>query len=90
MKILTIIILSSILLPSVSLAKDNIRAKTRIAPNGKLMCYKSNDIPKVSKKKKKWHMDRECCLDPYEIPNKHCYYPPKYQFLITKYNIKFK
>lgn len=78
-----------IMIPNLVMAKDKffIRATTRIV-NGRMMCLKSNDKPKLSKKKK-WHIDRECCLDYKEIPNPHCYYPPKYQFLINKYNQKY-
>lgn len=45
--------------------------------DGRLVCAKKNDHPEKSKKNKKKHMDMECCLDPGEIPNPHCYYPPK-------------
>ncbi len=45
--------------------------------NGRLICAKKNDHPEKSKKNKKKHMDMECCLDPDEIPNPHCYYPPE-------------
>ncbi|NTW89551.1 MAG: hypothetical protein HGB37_01380 [Candidatus Moranbacteria bacterium] len=45
--------------------------------NGRLVCAKKNDHPEKSKKNKKKHMDMECCLDPDEIPNPHCYYPPE-------------
>ncbi|HPN96890.1 MAG TPA: hypothetical protein PLK35_03940 [Candidatus Moranbacteria bacterium] len=41
---------------------------------GRLVCAKKNDKPKKSKQNKKGHMDMECCLDPDEIPNPHCYY----------------
>lgn len=43
--------------------------------NGRLVCAKKNDHPSKSKENKKGHMDMECCLDPDEIPNPHCYYP---------------
>ena len=45
--------------------------------NGRLVCAKKNDKPRKSKKNKGKHLDRECCLDPDEYPNPHCYYPPK-------------
>jgi hypothetical protein len=44
--------------------------------NGQLVCAKKNDKPSKSKKNKGKHMDMECCLDPDEYPNPHCYYPP--------------
>lgn len=45
--------------------------------DGRLVCAKKNDHPSKSKKNKKGHMDMECCLDPDEIPNPHCHYPPE-------------
>jgi hypothetical protein len=45
--------------------------------DGRLVCAKKNDHPEKSKKNKKKHMDMECCLDPDEAPNPHCYYPTK-------------
>lgn len=58
--------------------------------NGKAMCAKKNDKPTKSKKYPKWHIDRQCCLDPYEIPNPKCYYGVKHQPLLNKYHKKFK
>lgn len=51
-------------------------AKTKIGPGGKRVCAKKNDHPTKSKEnnKGKKHMDMECCLDPDEYPNPHCYY----------------
>lgn len=46
------------------------------AVNGQLVCAKKNDKPSKSNKGKGKHMDMECCLDPDEYPNPHCYYPP--------------
>ncbi|NTW14237.1 MAG: hypothetical protein HGA31_04380 [Candidatus Moranbacteria bacterium] len=43
---------------------------------GRLVCAKKNDHPSKSNKNKQGHMDMECCLDPDEVPNPHCYYPP--------------
>lgn len=43
---------------------------------GRKVCNKKNDHPGKSKQNKKGHMDMECCLDPDEIPNPHCYYDP--------------
>ncbi|MFA6048159.1 MAG: hypothetical protein WCV59_03990 [Parcubacteria group bacterium] len=43
---------------------------------GRLVCAKSNDHPAKSDQHKGKHMDMECCLDPDEYPNPHCYYPP--------------
>ncbi len=40
------------------------------------VCAKKNDKPGKSKKGKGHHLDMECCLDPDEDPNPHCYYPP--------------
>ncbi|HAV11165.1 MAG TPA: hypothetical protein DCX32_01315 [Candidatus Moranbacteria bacterium] len=42
---------------------------------GRLVCPKDHDKPRKSKKGKGVHMDMECCLDPDETPNPHCYYP---------------
>jgi hypothetical protein len=42
---------------------------------GRLVCAKKNDKPSKSKKTKNKHLDMECCLDPDEYPNPHCYYP---------------
>jgi hypothetical protein len=44
--------------------------------NGRLVCAKKNDHPAKSNKGKGKHLDMECCLDPDEYPNPHCYYPP--------------
>lgn len=43
---------------------------------GRKVCAKKNDKPGKSKTNKKKHMDMECCLDPDEYPNSHCYYDP--------------
>lgn len=43
--------------------------------DGRLVCAKKNDKPSKSDKNKKKHLDMECCLDPDETPNPHCYYP---------------
>lgn len=43
---------------------------------GRLVCAKKNDKPSKSKTNKKKHLDMECCLDPDEYPNPHCYYDP--------------
>lgn len=53
--------------------------------NGRKVCATKNDHPRKSKKGKGTHMDMECCLDPDEYPNPHCYYPPeKYEKLLKK------
>jgi hypothetical protein len=53
---------------------------------GRRVCAKKNDQPAKSSVHKKTHMDMECCLDPDEIPNPHCYYPPsKYGKLLKKF-----
>ncbi|MDD5652287.1 MAG: hypothetical protein PHX98_02695 [Candidatus Moranbacteria bacterium] len=44
---------------------------------GRLVCAKDNDKPSKSKQNKGKHLDMECCLDPDEYPNPHCYYPPE-------------
>jgi hypothetical protein len=44
--------------------------------NGRMVCAKKNDKPSKSDKNKKKHLDMECCLDPDEYPNPHCYYDP--------------
>lgn len=41
---------------------------------GRKVCNKKNDHPGKSKQNKGKHMDMECCLDPDEIPNPHCFY----------------
>lgn len=41
---------------------------------GRLVCAKKNDKPGKSDKTNKKHLDMECCLDPDEYPNPHCYY----------------
>ncbi|HRZ95721.1 MAG TPA: hypothetical protein P5262_04130 [Candidatus Moranbacteria bacterium] len=41
---------------------------------GRRVCNRKNDHPSKSKQNKKGHMDMECCLDPDETPNPHCYY----------------
>lgn len=41
---------------------------------GRKVCNRKNDHPSKSKNNKPGHMDMECCLDPDEIPNPHCYY----------------
>lgn len=45
--------------------------------NGRRVCGSKSDHPHKSKKGKGIHMDMECCLDPDEYPNPHCYYPPE-------------
>lgn len=64
---------------------SEILAETRKV-NSRKVCAKKNDHPAPSKKNPKWQVDGECCLDPYEIPNASCHYPPeKYGNLIQKY-----
>lgn len=43
---------------------------------GRRVCAKDHDKPAKSKTHKKKHLDMECCLDPDEYPNPHCYYSP--------------
>lgn len=52
-------------------------APTKMGPGGKRVCAKKGDDPSKSDQNKKKHMDMECCLDPDEIPNPHCYYSPR-------------
>lgn len=47
-----------------------IAAKVKVV-NGRKMCAKKNDKPKKSDQHKRAHIDRECCLDPDEVPNPH-------------------
>ena len=42
--------------------------------NGRPTCPKKNDKPKKSKQNKRAHIDRECCLDPDEVPHPRCAY----------------
>jgi len=44
---------------------------------GRKICAKDDDKPSKSKKDKGKHLDMECCLDPDEYPNPHCYYSSK-------------
>jgi len=54
--------------------------------NGKPACAKKNDHPARSKNNPAGQIDGECCLDPDEIPNANCYYPPeKYGKLLERY-----
>ncbi|KKT33801.1 MAG: hypothetical protein UW19_C0005G0047 [Candidatus Moranbacteria bacterium GW2011_GWF2_44_10] len=52
-------------------------ASQYIRVDGKRVCEKKNDKPHESKKNDKPHMDMECCPDPDEWPNPHCYYTPE-------------
>lgn len=45
--------------------------------NGKRVCEKKNDKPHESGQGSHPHMDMECCPDPDEWPNPHCYYTPE-------------
>lgn len=52
-----------------------ISVKTRKV-NGRRVCEDKNDKGNKSKQKgKDVHIDKECCLDPDEVPNPLCYYP---------------
>ena len=44
---------------------------------GRMVCIHDNDKPSISDKDKPVHKDMQCCLDPDEIPNPYCYYPPE-------------
>ncbi|MDI6778259.1 MAG: hypothetical protein QMD77_03635 [Patescibacteria group bacterium] len=52
------------------------RAKTKKV-NGLRVCAKKNDHGHESRNRSQPHMDRECCPDPDEWPNPHCYYTPR-------------
>lgn len=67
----------------VDMAKPVVRNKIITAPMprsyekdslGRLVCGKRNDHPQKSDQGKGKHMDMECCMDPDEYPNPHCYY----------------
>lgn len=42
--------------------------------NGKWVCAHRKDKPRKSKQDKEVHIDRQCCLDPDEVPNPRCSY----------------
>lgn len=74
--------LIDIVRPKLSLAKPKITAprplaETKKDSHGRMICAKKNDKPSKSKQNKSKHLDMECCLDPDEYPNPHCYYPPE-------------
>lgn len=48
---------------------------TKRNAQGRRVCARKNDHPGKIKQNKKKHLDMECCLDPDEYPNPHCYYP---------------
>jgi hypothetical protein len=48
--------------------------------DGVYVCAEKNDKPRKSPKNKKGHIDRQCCLDPDEIPNPWCAYGEKHTF----------
>lgn len=85
------------LVPLVASAKDSMVPSLEDAPSpnmyktddsGRKVCSKKNDKPSKSKQKKGIHLDMECCLDPDEIPNPHCYYPPeKYGKYLKKFTM---
>lgn len=62
-------------------------ASYKLDSRGRMVCEKNNDKPGKSEKDKPTHIDMECCLDPDEIPNPHCYYPrDKYGSLLDRYH----
>lgn len=85
------------LMPLAASAKDPVTPSLGDAPppnmyktddSGRKVCSKKNDKPSKSKQKKGIHLDMECCLDPDEIPNPHCYYPPeKYGKYLKKFTM---
>ena len=52
-------------------------AGTKRDSQGRRVCAEKHDNPGKSDQHKKKHLDMECCLDPDEYPNPHCYYPPE-------------
>lgn len=53
-------------------------AETKRDSLGRMICKDlKHDKPHKSFQSKKKHLDMECCLDPDEYPNPHCYYPPE-------------
>lgn len=42
--------------------------------NGRAVCGHKKDKPRMSRKYDEVHVDRQCCLDPDEIPNPRCDY----------------
>lgn len=42
--------------------------------NGRYVCAEKSDSPRKSYKNGRAHIDRQCCLDPDEVPNPHCTY----------------
>jgi hypothetical protein len=52
------------------------RAETKKV-NGLRVCAKRNNHGHESHNGSRSHMDRECCPDPDEWPNPHCYYTPE-------------
>lgn len=54
--------------------------------DGQKVCAKKNDRPHKSDHNPPGQIDAECCLDPDEIPNSNCYYPPaKYGNILERY-----
>ena len=43
--------------------------------DGRKVCAHKDDDPHDSYQDKEVHIDRQCCLDPDEVPNPRCYYP---------------
>jgi hypothetical protein len=41
---------------------------------GRYVCAKKSDSGQKSDQNKRAHIDRQCCLDPDEVPNPHCSY----------------
>lgn len=76
-KLIAIIFILS-LLPMTAFANFTLYGKTIKLPNGLRMCALKHDKPHKSFVHHKKHLDRECCLDPGEIPNPLCFYGVKY------------
>lgn len=57
----------------ISLAQAPSLASAKIV-NGRYVCAHKKDKPRMSRKYDEVHVDRQCCLDPDEIPNPRCDY----------------
>lgn len=56
---------------------------------GRKVCSSKSDDPHKSNQNTSVHIDKECCLDPDEIPNPRCHYSSnKYGKLLAKYEKK--
>jgi len=66
-----------------------ISTKVKRDGENRRVCSSKSDNPHDSYQNKSIHIDKECCLDPDEIPNPRCYYSSsKYGKLLAKYEKK--